>query len=396
MNTMPIKYLLAPALVGIFTTPAAMAASTDENTLKAEYFVDVDPGMGQGEQLNATPGVNDWRLPLSDLSAGAHIFGIRVVDSEDCFTTTVMLPLYVVDERSYADMEYYIDADPGYGKGVRTGLNGEETVTFNVATEGLSFGAHTLNVRIQDGEGEWSNVMTRPFIVTEGIADDAKLSLEYFYDEDPGMGAATQVELSAGVNTFYLPVDSRLEAGAHIFGVRCCDENGKWTPTIVNPLYIMPPAEFSILEYYVDKDPGKGSANGVAMTGDISCAFTVSTTGLELGEHTLALRGQTPDGKWVDLFSRDFAIKAEDSGVNSVEWKAGLKLALRGGELTVYPSEMPASTIVEVYSLDGLMLGRAEWADPGEALTIEVGGQTRIIVSAVTPAGKRVVETLIK
>lgn len=364
--------------------------------MKAEYFIDVDPGIGKGEMLDAEIGINDWRLPIDGMESGAHIFGIRVVDSKGTFTATVTLPLYISDEKLYSELEYYVDEDPGLGKGVHPDHHGARTVTFDVAADGLTFGAHTLSVRVMDNVGKWSDVMTRPFIVTEGVAPEGDFIVEYFYDEDPGIGNATQVQASAGKNVFYLTVDATLEPGAHLFGVRCRDKEGNWTPTVVNPLYVMPSAEFSEVEYFVDNDPGEGNGNGVTVDGDGRSAFTVPTAAMDYGEHILVMRGQTSDGQWTELFRRAFNVTSDQSGVAGVEWGRGLRLALQSGQLTVHPGGFSEGTTVEVYTLDGLVLARMEWSAPEEPLTVSVGSHGRIIVRAVTPDGATFVNFILQ
>lgn len=289
-----------------------------------------------------------------------------------------------------------MDEDPGLGNGVHPEHHGVRTVTFDVAAEGLTFGAHTLSVRVMDNVGKWSDVMTRPFIVTEGVAPEGEFIVEYFYDEDPGIGNATQVQASAGKNTYYLPMDATVEPGAHLFGVSCRDKEGNWTPTEVNPLYVMPFAELSEVEYFIDEDPGEGEGNSVSVADDGKSAFAVPTASLEYGEHALVLRGRLSDGQWTELFRRSFTVRASGSGVAEVEWGKDLRLALRSGEVTVLPSGFERGTVVEVYSIDGLLLARMEWSAPEEALSVPVGQHRHIIVRATEPEGKAVVNSILR
>lgn len=401
MKTSVLKSALGATFIIASLIPSESKAalktiSKDVDGMKAEYFIDVDPGIGKGKMLDAEIGRNDWRLPLDSMESGAHIFGIRVVDSKGTFTATVTLPLYISDERLYSDLEYYVDEDPGLGKGIHPDHHGARTVTFDVATDGLTFGAHTLSVRVMDNVGKWSDVMTRPFIVTEGAVPEGDFIVEYFYDEDPGIGNATQVKASAGKNTYYLPVDATVEPGAHLFGVRCRDNDGNWTPTVVNPLYVMPSAELSEVEYFIDEDPGEGNGNGVSVADDGKSAFAVPTASLEYGEHTLVLRARTSGNEWTELFRRQFSVTASHSGVAGVEWKEGLRLASHPGEVTVLPSGFGRDTVVEVYSIDGLVLARVEWNDPEEALTVAVGSHRHIIVRATEPDGNTVVNSILR
>lgn len=362
------------------------SGQTDVTVAGGEYFIDSDPGVGSARKLSIRAGRNDYTLPL-DLKSGSHIFGIRTFDDSGRWTHTVTRPLYVADEElSYAAMEYFIDSDPGKGNGRKIDHGNSRVVNFSISTSNVSVGTHTLSVRLQNDQGKWSDVMTRPFIVTEKIPESGMV-LEYFYDKDPGVGSARRVSVSEGNNVFYLPIDGSIMPGAHIFGVRCMDKAGNWSHTVINPLYIVEPVNLEQAEYYVDEDPGVGNGNPVAVSGDGKSAFSVPTGSLAMGTHRLVLRAKTGDNRWLELFSCPFDV-TDKSGINEVEWKQGFSFTKNSGELILSSESVPSGSRVTVVSIDGRVLAETHWNDTSLPLTLNVASSGVLIVRIVTPAGE--------
>lgn len=360
--------------------------------LTVEFFVDTDPGIGQAMKLGAKEGGNQFSIPLGNYSAGAHIFGVRAVSENGMCSPTVTHPVYITDEQLYDDMEYFVDDDPGEGKGLRPNHDHAEIVRFEVDTDNLSLGTHTMNVRVKGGDGKWSAIMTRPFIVFENIGNPDFI-LEYFYDNDPGIGNGSRIAVAEGRNSLFLPVDSSLSAGAHLMGIRCRDKDDNWSITEVCPLFIVPVFKFERLEYYVDNDPGEGFANSVAVDDEGKASFAIKTDDLSIGSHRLNLRGKDLDGDWHILFSREFNVLDKD-GVDCVTWSAGLRLSMTGGILTVLPSGFSDETLIEVYTLDGRLINQTRWQNAEDVLNIKMGTQTCLIVRAIQPDGYFCVETI--
>ena len=69
------------------------------------------------------------------------------------------------------------------------------------------------------------------------------------------------------------------------------------------------------LEYFVDADPGVGSATPVAVTpsGTVATTLQVPTAGLAPGLHTLHARARRSDGRWGALRSRPFAVNPPEA-----------------------------------------------------------------------------------
>ncbi|MCK8622194.1 hypothetical protein [Prevotella sp. E13-27] len=211
---------------------ASIATWAQGDVVRAEYFLDTDPGHGKAQSVECRQvGENQLVFDLGQAAAGAHILFIRTQDSQGRWSTTISRPLYVISlkGRNVARAEYFLDTDPGYGKARSVECNqvGENQLVFDLSQAAV--GAHILFIRTQDTLGRWSTAMSRPLYVCplEGIAQ-----VEYFIDDaDPGVGKATQVVVSdpkAETIPFVIDIDA-LSEGDHQLSVRVKSHSGTWS-----------------------------------------------------------------------------------------------------------------------------------------------------------------------
>ncbi len=137
--------------------------------------------------------------------------------------------------------------------------------------------------------------------------------LEYYFDTDPGFGNGTSISFSAGTDITASSVSLNISAlanGLHHLYVRSRDNNGGWSLTNVQNIFIVP--TFSIppiasavnvtkLEYFFDTDPGFGNGTNIAITAgtDISTSsVAVDVSSLTGGVHRLYVRSRDANGSW--------------------------------------------------------------------------------------------------
>ncbi|MGC6531659.1 MAG: hypothetical protein ACON34_01515 [Flavobacteriales bacterium] len=148
-------------------------------------FFDNDPGYGEetfifdGGSTLTFDEVFDTFIPFSRLNPDQHTLFVRKRDLEGNFSVTYGTGVYVVDtpvELSISGLEYYWqNDDPGYGNAtpldVPTGNLTDWTAYFNMMppSEGLELGAHTVTVRVQDVEGNWSVSVQRDVEVLDEL-----------------------------------------------------------------------------------------------------------------------------------------------------------------------------------------------------------------------------------
>ncbi len=358
-----------------------------------EMFIDADPGYGNGTLYQTAVDENVLTLPLDGVAPGAHFISARVCDGIGNWSPTITNPLYISDERLYSALEYFIDTDPGAGNGVGIDGGGSRTVRFGVNTDGLTLGSHTLGVRVQSISGSWTDVMTRTFIITaqEVRADNV---IEYFFDADPGVGNGVQLAAALGTNVYFVPT-GMLNPGAHLISVRCRDEEGLWSTTVTNPLYVADPVDVVSAEYYVDSDPGVGSGVAVAIPGDGNVSFAVPTDTLKVGEHRLVLRGQTAAGNTVTIFEAPFKVD-EAGGVSSVSWILDVDVYRAGSQLSVKAKNVAGGSVVSIFDMNGVCVKNDRLGDGNETVTYDTTGQPGPYIVVVTePGGRRYIRRVL-
>ncbi len=284
------------------------------NITKAEYFLDTDPGFGNGTDISITPGADitfNFTGNISSLSNGLHRLFVRTRDADGKWSLTSQQLFYkeaVVSSPvpNISKAEFFFDTDPGFGNGTDITVTSGTDITFgfNGAISSLSNGLHRLFVRTQDASGKWS-LTAQQLFYKEAVINNPLVNIteaEYYFDTDPGFGNATPVSLTAGqdiVINFSGDI-STLANGLHRLFVRTRDGNGKWSLTS-QQLFYKEPIVTSIatnlvtLEYFWDTDPGFGNATRVTLpanTGEITnYVFNVTTpAALSNGRHNLFIR----------------------------------------------------------------------------------------------------------
>ena len=332
----------------------------------AEYFVDTDPGAGNGTQLSAVDQTFDelveeitGTLSTSNLSIGAHTIYVRLKNSSGQWgpvygvSVNVAAPagnpnakdIFVLSQPKIVNAEYFIDTDPGQGAGTPL-LAGDgtydeifEEITGVLNTSNLSLGAHTIYVRMKNSAGEWGEVYGvsvnvaapagNPNAKDIFVLSQPKLvNAEYFIDTDPGQGAGTPLlagdgaydeifeEITGVLNT------SNLSLGAHTIYIRMKNSAGEWgevygvsvnvAAPAGNPnakdIFVLSQPRIVNAEYFFDTDPGPGSGTPlIAVDGTLDEVFeeitaTATTSNLSIGAHTLYVRMKNSLGEWGDVY----------------------------------------------------------------------------------------------
>ncbi len=182
--------------------------------------------------------------------------------------------------------------------------------SFTGAITSLSNGIHRLYVRSKDANGKWS-ISASQLLYKEAALSHIPGNItaaEYFFDTDPGVGAATNIPLTAGadVTIAFNPLIASLSTSSfHKLYIRSRDANGNWSIKSVQTFYIpaaIPslPVRLTKLEYFIDNDPGFGAGTDVPITRtlDLTISFSASISSLSTGLHSLSVRSQDSLGRW--------------------------------------------------------------------------------------------------
>ncbi|HEY0744879.1 MAG TPA: T9SS type A sorting domain-containing protein [Chryseosolibacter sp.] len=138
---------------------------------EAEYFFDVDPGVGNGFPVTISPGatVLSRAIPTTGVSAGTHLLFMR---TKQAGTWSLATPVQFHIEARIVAAEYFIDTDPGFGNGTPIAISSpaeELTINEAITVGALASGPHNLFIRTKDVLGVWSMYEPQAFTIDPAL-----------------------------------------------------------------------------------------------------------------------------------------------------------------------------------------------------------------------------------
>ncbi len=311
--------------------------------IEAEYFIDTDPGQGNGTAVLAVDGNLDnaieslFRNGINAGSVGLHTFNIRVKDDMNNWGPVFKTVFYtsaplVVRNAHVTQAEFFWDTDPGQGNGnALLAFDGNfndaiETISANATSLPLT-GLHILNIRVKDNMNNWGPVFKTIVNVTNNLAlRDIKITQgEFFFDTDPGQGQGiTMLAFDGNFNDAiesinqswsYLP-----DTGMHVLNVRVKDAANNWGPVFQTVLRVLPCVSQPTVTITPSTTqlicPGD-TVNFTAQSGFISYTWFRGST--------IVGTGQNYDADTAGFY-RVYAVDANGCGVFSSFTQVGLNL----------------------------------------------------------------------
>jgi hypothetical protein len=230
------------------------------NIVKAEYFIDTDPGHGLATDILIAPDSTITNqsvvVPISALSDGLHRLYLRTLDANGKWSIILqnsfvkLQPFVNTSRPNLVKAEYFIDTDPGHGYATDILITPDSMITNQsvvVPISSLSDGLHRLYLRTLDANGKWSITLQNSFVKLQPYVNAPRPNLvkaEYFIDTDPGHGLATNIPILADSiitnQTVLMPIGA-LPNGAHRLYIRTLDANGVWSITMNDSFNVMQP-----------------------------------------------------------------------------------------------------------------------------------------------------------
>jgi hypothetical protein len=177
----------------------ALSASSQAEIVAAEYYINGDPGPGNGspvaDVVSATLASIHNDVPAATIAAlpsGTHLLTARVQNAAGDWSVAFTRPFLKEDPASPTQAtiiaaEYYIDVDPGPGNGTPAATApGQNAVSFQIdvppaVTAALSLGTHWITGRVKNSAGQWSVAFTRPFLKDNPVAEPVPLATHIVY-----------------------------------------------------------------------------------------------------------------------------------------------------------------------------------------------------------------------
>ena len=227
-------------------TQEVYVPASDIGITYAEYFWDTDPGKGNGTAIAITPGqeidIDDLEISTEGFTLGDHRLFIRSYGYAG-WSPTMSFDVAVVpneDDMTVSSAEYFWDNDPGFGEGTPLTITPGQTVStagLGLSVSGLSVGEHQLFIRYRGFNG-WSPTFVAD-IVNVSEADLKVSTAEFFWNDDPGFGQGTPIDLTPG-ETVYLDNFQVPSASVHGDAVLFIRYRGLfgWSPTVAYPVMV--------------------------------------------------------------------------------------------------------------------------------------------------------------
>lgn len=249
-----------------------------------------------------------------------------------------------MNSQNLLNAEYFIQTDPGIGNATPISITAGDTISesFMVNTTGLEPGEYWIFIRVQDVDGTWSIANASKFYVYDTTAPVSLppsppiVTAEYFYDEDPGPGNGSPIDVMDGDTISHLAGISTvgLEPGQHWLFIRTRDNLGVWSlahdlqfhvSDTTAPALIAPSAPLVVYEYFFDSDPGTGNGQTIPFTSPadtIDWTTTLQIAGLDTGWHYLYIRAMDSAGLWSVAERNNFYIDSASCLVPQVEFSS--------------------------------------------------------------------------
>jgi hypothetical protein len=249
----------------------------------AEFFWDVDPGVGNGTPiaLNTASATFNGELPISSVGVkpGNRLLGVRTRGAGNVWSAPLVNSVYV--PTLYVEGEYFWDTDPGVGNGTSFSLAAQEDTldqTVSVNSGSVTPGVHYLYSRVRGMYGSYGPPKKTRVYISRNIVGG-----EYFWDTDPGVGNGTPLGVIAigdSVQVCGAVTTNGFAEGTYMFYTRTVSEDGQWSHPLGVEVTVTP--SVTIVGCTGDFD-----LNGTINTGDLllflaafgqsgSCSFDIT------------------------------------------------------------------------------------------------------------------------
>ena len=387
--------------------------------VKAEYFINTDPGFGLGTNIVIPAGQTtlsnvSFTIPAASLTAPTNYLYIRTQDEKGRWSEPLMRQLdNTVNPPASAIVkaEYFINTDPGFGLGTNIVIPAGQTtlsnVSFNIPAASLTAPTNYLYIRTKDEQGKWSEPLMKQLDNTVSLPTPAIVKAEYFINTDPGFGLGTNIAIPAGQTTlsnvsFTIPVAS-LTAPTNYLYIRTKDEQGKWSEPLMKQLdntVSLPTPAIVKAEYFINTDPGFGLGTNIAIpagqTTLSNVSFTIPAASLTAPTNYLYIRTKDERGKWSEPLMKQLdnilspaasaIVKAEYFINTDPGFGLGTNIVIPSGQTTLsnVNFNIPAASLTAPtnYLYIRTKFERCKWSEPLMRQLENITNTTPAIVKA--------------
>ncbi|WP_258103382.1 cadherin domain-containing protein [Marinoscillum sp. MHG1-6] len=246
-----------------FAFSIGQSAPVGTEIVQAEYYLNADPGPGNGVPISIYQADTvdfDFIVNTDTMEVGIYKLYLRTKQADGFWGVPKTRYFYVLDpnarvyeeiDRKLTKAEYFIDSDPGIGKGTPIAFDSAQSVDQNFAlnTSNITPGLHFLYLRTHQSDGLWGPPNKTGFFVLDSAKNDVLIfrkdmvAAEYFFDEDPGIGKGTPIPIQKTdlfTNRPWSAATDSLEQGKHKLYLRVKTQDGLWNVVRQTEVFLYP------------------------------------------------------------------------------------------------------------------------------------------------------------
>lgn len=205
------------------------------------------------------------------LTHGAHSFSIRFKDANNDWSSVLtqffykMPDSYLINNPEIKAFEYWFNSD--YENRVNQDLEPQTLFILDEVFDAsaLPNSVHTISLRFQDENEEWSSIITQFFYKQEGdwVTLREITAYQYWFNDDGDNAIIVNITPAENfeLNTFVIPEEYALGLGTHSFHIRFLDNAGLWSSILSSEFNIntLDLPEHTLKEVIVYPNPTRGN-----------------------------------------------------------------------------------------------------------------------------------------
>ena len=313
-----------------------LSDNAPQNITELEYFIGNDPGQGNGQSINISASSNivnlNTLISTNGLSSGTYTLNVRSKDDRNQWSHISSTLFFYTGSQpisNIAAIEYFFGLDPGKGNGTSVSITPNTDIVnlqATIQTSSIPSGANVLNIRSQDVHGQWSQTNQVLVLKQEDNLEDIT-KIEYYFDQDPGKGNASTINLSADINISDLSSlisTSTLSNGPHRLAIRAQQMDGTWSLD-QHFLIIKQPEDIAYninqAEYFIGQDPGLGNGQALNINPGNQIILIQSIDASLLGSEAEEIHVRTKDE--TDRWSHNYVFPVKKRGFTTHDISSG-------------------------------------------------------------------------
>jgi len=224
---------------------AVLGLSAQQNNITGyEYWLDDNYAVKTSQAVSPST-TFQWQttIPCDNLATGIHTFSARFIDVTGLWSPTVSRYFYkmpiptVINNNTIVNYEYWIDNEARVMQTISP--TKQYNMLQNIDVDKFGEGLHSVNIRFEDNQGEWSSVLSRYFykLPIPTVVDNKLVAYEYWINDD----YTNKVKVQIPPQQTFVLLDSVNCSSANkvlnTLSYRFLDNSGLWSSTMTSNFY---------------------------------------------------------------------------------------------------------------------------------------------------------------